>query len=117
MIDAELRDHLAATMTIDLTTHGRRSGNPTRIEIWWFHVENRFIVTGTPGKRDWFANVITDNRVVVHTPRGDFAGTATVIEDADFRRRVFQHPKVGWYKTQSDLDDLVATAPMIEISF
>lgn len=117
MIEPELVAHLASTMTIDLTTYGRRSGKPRRIEIWWFYVEDRFIVTGTPGKRDWYANVLSDPRVVVHTQRGDFAAEATVITDSAFRSSVFQHPNVGWYKTQSDLDALVATAPMIEISF
>ncbi len=117
MIDSELVGYLASTTTIDLTTHGRRSGNPSQVEIWWFHVEGRFIVTGTPGKRDWYANVLADPQVVVHTPRGDFAGHATIVDDPGFRRRVFQHPNVGWYKTQSDLDVLVATSPMIEIRF
>lgn len=116
MIDSELLAHLASTMTIDLTTYGRRSGEPSRIEIWWFRVEDRFIVTGTPGKRDWYANVLADPRVVVHTTRGDFAGRAVVIEDAEFRRRFFSHADIGWYRTQLDLTALVATAPMIEIS-
>ncbi len=115
---ALVSDHadLARYRTIDLTTTGRRSGRPARIEIWWFHVDGRFIVTGTPGRRDWFANVRADPEVTVHTPVGDFAGRATVIDDPEFRRRVFTHPDVGWYQTQTELDRLVATSPMIEIA-
>lgn len=109
------RGALARMRTIDLTTIGRRSGTPARIEIWWFHVEGRFVVTGTPGPRDWFANVRDNPAVVVHTPQGDHAGRAEVITDPDFRRRVFTHPDVGWYATQTELERLVATAPMIEI--
>ena len=45
-------DHLASHRTIDLTTFGRRSGLPRRIEIWWFQVDDRFVITGTPGRRD-----------------------------------------------------------------
>ncbi len=115
MTEPEVRAELAATQTVDLTTYGRKSGSPSRIEIWWFHVEDRFIITGTPGKRDWFANVLADPRVIVHTGSGDFAGRATPVEDLQFRRSVFVHPDIGWYQTQSDLDALVATAPMIEV--
>lgn len=115
MPDPEIFDRLASTMTIDLTTIGRRSGKEARIEIWWFRVDGRFVITGTPGKRDWFANVQADPKVVIHTSFGDFPGTAKVITDEAFRRRVFTDPAVGWYRSQSELDTLVATAPMIEI--
>ena len=98
-------------MTVDLTTYGRRSGLPTRIEIWWFCVDGRFIITGTPGKRDWYANVLANPDVIVHTPVGDFAGTARVVADSDFRRRVFEFPDAHWYKSQTSLERLVAEAP------
>lgn len=107
---------LAAVRTIDLTTIGRHSGSPARVEIWWFYVEGRFIITGTPGKRDWYANVLADPTVVVHAGERDLAATATPVSDADFRTRVFTHPDIGWYQTQAELDLLVATSPMIEIS-
>lgn len=107
---------LAATMTVDLTTVGRRTGNPSRIEIWWFHVEDRFIITGTPGKRDWLANVMANPAVIIHAPFGEFSGVATVVEDAGFRRRVFTDPRISWYRSQTELERLVAEAPMIEIS-
>ena len=107
---------LASVRTIELTTIGRHSGTETRIEIWWFYVEDRFVITGTPGKRDWYANVLVNPQVIVHTADGDIAGTATPISDPSFRERVFTHPDVGWYQTQTELDRLVATSPMIEIA-
>jgi hypothetical protein len=106
---------LAATRTIDLTTIGRRSGEHRTVEIWWFHVDDRFIVTGTPGRRDWLANVRSDNSVLVTTPFGEFLGNAIEIADAGFRRRVFTDPATRWYATQEELDELVSTAPMVEI--
>ena len=108
-------DELAAIRTIELTTIGRHSREAARIEIWWFHIDRRLIITGTPGKRDWYANVCADPRVIVHTPVGDFNGTAGPITDPVFRRRVFTHPEVGWYRTQAELERLVADSPMIEI--
>lgn len=106
---------LAATRTIDLTTIGRHSGEHRTVEIWWFHVENRFIVTGTPGRRDWLANVRADNSVLITAPFGEYLGNAVEIHDAEFRERVFSHPETSWYTSQEALDRLVGTAPMVEI--
>jgi len=106
---------LARTRTVDLTTIGRRTGEPRRVEIWWFHVDGRFIITGTPGRRDWLANVRANPEVVISAPIGAFPATVTEIDDEDFRRRVFMDPQIGWYRTQAELDRLVATAPMIEV--
>jgi hypothetical protein len=108
-------EQLRSTMTIDLTTIGRTSGQPRTIEIWWFHVEGRFIITGTPGPRDWLANVRSEPTVVITSPHGEFHGTAIEIADPIFKRAVFTHPDIGWYQTQAQLDDLVETAPMIEV--
>jgi len=106
---------LAATRTIDLTTYGRRSGQLSRIEIWWFHVADRFIITGTPGRRDWYANVLANPNVTIHAPIGDFPGRAVVVEDPSFRHEVFTHPEISWYRTQSELQHLVDKAPMVEV--
>ena len=115
MPDPDIIHRLAATRTVDLTTIGRRTGTAARIEIWWFHVEDRFVITGTPGKRDWYANVLTNPRVTIHAPFGDFSGKASIIQDAEFRRRVFTDPTIGWYRSQSELERLIELAPMIEV--
>ena len=110
------RERLARTRTVDLTTIGRRSGRPRTVEIWWFHVDGRFIITGTPGRRDWLANVRANPSVKISAGDGVFHGTATEIDDADFKRRVFGDPQIGWYRNQAQLNHLVETAPMIEIT-
>jgi deazaflavin-dependent oxidoreductase (nitroreductase family) len=110
-----LHDDLARYRTIELTTTGRRSGRPTRIEIWWFEVDGRFIITGTPGRRDWLANIKANPDVIIHSPLGDHPARATTVDDPAFRRRVFTDPEIGWYRTQVELDRLVAQAPMIEL--
>ena len=106
---------LASTLTVDLTTIGRRSKMLRTIEIWWFHVEDRFIITGTPGKRDWLANIRQSPEVVISSPHGVFTGTAIEIHDRSFRRRIFTHPDLRWYTTQEGLEALVIGAPMVEI--
>ncbi len=108
-------EELGRHLTIDLTTIGRRSGQPSRIEIWWFRVDGRFVITGTPGPRDWYANVLADPRVTVHVAGLDLRGTATPVTDAKLRRRVLTDPATSWYATQAQLDHLLAEAPMVEI--
>lgn len=108
-------DELARHQTIDFTTYGAKTGLPRRIEIWWFLVEGRLIITGTPGRRDWLANIRSNSDVVVHVGGDDVAAMATEVTDPTFRRTVFTQPNTSWYTTQADLDRLVDTAPMIEI--
>lgn len=114
--DRELIERLAATRTVDLTTVGRRSGAAARIEIWWFRVDDRFVITGTPGRRDWYANVLKDDAVVIHTPFGDFPGRATPVTDPARRRQVMTDPALGWYSSQAELDTLLDSAPMIDLA-
>lgn len=108
-------DALASHQTIHVTTRGRRTGQPRRIEIWWFRVDGRFVITGTPGKRDWLANLKADPRLKIHVDGVDIDATAAVVEDRDLRRRVFTAPQTKWYVSQAELDHLVETAPMVEI--
>lgn len=110
-------DRLAAHRTIDLTTFGRRSGLPRRIEIWWFRVEDRFIISGTPGRRDWLANVKARPEVIIHVDGMDLPATVSTVEDSVFRRRFFTDPGVTWYRTQTELERLVTDAPMVEVVF
>jgi len=115
VLTGEVLDRLARVVTIDLTTRGRHSGLPRRIEIWWFRVDGRFVITGTPGRRDWFANVLGHPRVVVHVDGFDIEAPASVVTDLEFRRRVFTGPGLAWYRTQAGLEDLLTAAPMIEV--
>lgn len=111
------RATLAAHRTIDLTTTGRRSGRSRRIEIWWFHVDDRFIITGTPGRRDWLANIRADPTIIIHVGGEDIGARAVPIDDLEFRRRFFTRPATSWYSSQSELERLVETAPMVEVPF
>jgi deazaflavin-dependent oxidoreductase (nitroreductase family) len=108
---------LAAVRTVEITTTGRRTGRPSRVEIWWFRFEGRFVITGTPGRRDWLANLRADPQLVVHALGADHPATAVPIEDAAFRRRFFtqSNAEMRWYVGQAELVELVETAPMIEV--
>jgi len=113
----ELARDLASLRTIDLTTFGRRTNLPRRVEIWWFHVDGKFVISGTPGRRDWLANVRANPEVIVHAGKHDLEATAVEIDEPAFRLSFFTHPETRWYSSQAELERLVATSPMIEVKF
>src|SRR4051812_16461225 len=100
-------DALSTDPTVDITTTGRRSGQPRRIEIWMVEVDGRFYITGTPGRRDWLANVLADDRLTVHVDGRDLPARATQVVDEPTRRRVLEHASAQWYRSQVPLDGLL----------
>ncbi len=73
-LDENTTARLAETRTVYITTWGRRSGRPSRIEIWWFRFEGRFVITGVPGRRHWLASLAADPSIVVHDHGQDHRG-------------------------------------------
>jgi deazaflavin-dependent oxidoreductase (nitroreductase family) len=118
---AAVLDALASDMTIDITTFGRRSGKERRIEIWFLNIDGTIYITGTPGPRDWFANVQKNPALRFHLKESitaDLNARAMVVTDADERARVFQATSAQWYLQQGDdLDSLLAEAPMVRVEF
>ena len=120
-------DSSAAERTIDITTLGRRSGIPRRIEVWFHRVDGRWYITGLPGPRSWYANLRADPRFIVHLKHGvtaDLPATARPV-DEQTRRRVItavldlqNRPDVAARVSQrQDLDDWLARSPLVEIVF
>jgi deazaflavin-dependent oxidoreductase (nitroreductase family) len=115
-----VRAELADDPTVDITTTGRRTGEPRRIEIWMVDVDGRFFITGTTGRRDWLANLNADPHLVVHLKRRarvDLRAVATPVADAATRRTVLEHANSAWYRGEEPLDALVESAPMVEVTF
>lgn len=117
MVAVDRVQRLAAVRTIEITTTGRRSGRAIRVEIWWFHFEGRFIITGTPGRRDWLANVQARPRMTVHVLGEDLAAIGVPVDDPAYRERFFGQsgPEIEWYLAEAERAELVAHAPMIEV--
>ena len=114
------RAELVDDPTVDITTTGRTTGLPRRIEIWMLDVDGRFFITGTSGRRDWLANLRANPTLYVHLKRHghvDLAARAIDIEDAATRRAVLEHPSASWYRDQEQLELLVDTAPLVEVVF
>jgi len=113
-----IRTTLARGGIIDLTTTGRRSGEPRRIEIVFHVIDGRIVVSGMPRreKRAWLANIEANPRVTVHLKRdvvADLPGGARVVTDESERRALLAHVARVWGR--DDLEVMVRYSPLIEI--
>lgn len=106
--------------TIDITTTGRRSGEPRRIEIVFHRIDGRIWISGMPSprKRAWLANLEADPRLTFHLKGpiavADLPATARVVDEEDERRRVLERVAKAWNRT--DLERMVAWSPLIEVT-
>jgi hypothetical protein len=57
-MDERVQQALARDRTIDITTRGRKSGQLRRTEIWFHQIDGQVYITGTPGRRDWYADLL-----------------------------------------------------------
>lgn len=105
--------------TIDITTTGRRTGRPRRIEIVFHRIDGRMWISGMPSprKRAWIANLESDPHLTVHLKGpiavADLPATARVVTDEPERRTILERVARAWRRT--DLDRMVAYSPLIEV--
>src|SRR6266536_4395820 len=89
--EERIRAALATDRTIDITTIGRKSGRPSRIEMAFHRLDGAIYLTGTPGKRDWYANLVAHPDFTFHLKRtvtADLQARATPITDPAARRAI-----------------------------
>jgi deazaflavin-dependent oxidoreductase (nitroreductase family) len=107
-------DALARDRTIDITTTGVKSGRPQRIEIWAWVADGTVYLTGTPGRRDWYANLKANPEFTFHLKRGvqaDLPARARPIEERAERRAIFEKLR------PEAVDPWTAGAPLVEVEF
>ena len=116
--------------TIDITTTGRRSGQPRRIEIVFYRFDDEIYLSGIPGPktRGWLANLAAHPSFTFHLKHGvvaDLPATATGIADPAERRRVLADfveqfnqrngPDSPW--PEAVLDEWVERSPLAKVTF
>jgi len=93
-MEPRIRDALDQDRVIDITTTGCRSGQPRRIEIWFFRTGGRFYLTGAPGrKRSWYRNLVATPAFTFHlkqSTRADLDATALAIEGDEAREPILR---------------------------
>ena len=118
-MDEQIREQLQQGGTIDITTIGRRSGKPSRIEIGFQNIDGTVYISGFPGKSDWYANLVTNPAFTFHlkqTVPADLAAQARPITDADERRAVLTPFTANWNYAK-DLDKWLADSPLVAVTF
>lgn len=117
-LDQPIRDALARGGVIDITTIGRKTGQPHRIEIVFHNVGGRLYVSGMPGfKRSYIANLTADPHVIFHLKggvRADLAATARIITDEAERREVMPQIARNWKR--DDVETMVEQSPLFEVT-
>lgn len=119
-MDEATRSALERSQLIDMTTTGRRTGQPRRIEIALHSIDGRLYVSGMPRadrKRAWILNLERDPQVTIglkQTAHVDVPATARIIDDPVERRQVLERVAARWRRT--DVDVMVAHSPLIELT-
>ena len=119
-MDPRIEEGLNGRSFIDITTTGRQTGQPRRIEIAIHRFDGRYFISGSPSrrKRAWIANLETNPRMTVHIKAGptpvDLPATARVIDGEAERRAIMPRVAANWRRT--DVDVMVAYSPLIEVT-
>jgi deazaflavin-dependent oxidoreductase (nitroreductase family) len=104
---------------IDITTIGRTSGEPRRLEMWFHNLDGDIYITGTPGKRDWYANMVANPAFTFHvkvSATADLPATARPITDETERRAVLARILANLDRT-AELDTWMSESPLVAVTF
>jgi deazaflavin-dependent oxidoreductase (nitroreductase family) len=116
--DAAIRRVLRHGHNIDITTTGRRTGLPRRIEITFHSFDGRLYISGMPSRRAraWLQNLRADPRFTFHLKallRADLPATAREITDDVERRAVLAKVARVW---NLDPETMVRFSPLVEVT-
>ncbi|MCO5176040.1 MAG: nitroreductase/quinone reductase family protein [Thermomicrobiales bacterium] len=115
----QIRAQLQQGHTIDITTTGRKSGNPTRIEIAFQNIDGTVYISGFPGRRDWYANLVADPDFTFHLKKdvqADLPARARPITNTAERRKILTTFTANWDRA-SEVDAWVESSPLVEVTF
>jgi deazaflavin-dependent oxidoreductase (nitroreductase family) len=119
-VDEKVREALSRPQSvIDMTTTGRKSGEPRRLEIVLHNIDGRLYISGQPSRtrRGWLANLEGNPNLTIHLKRGvkaDLPATAREISESVERRRVLEGIARHW--NRGDVDVMMQYSPLIEVT-
>ncbi len=120
-MDDDIRDALdRGRPLIDITTTGRHTGQPRRIEIAFHRIGGHIYISGMPvaGRtRAWLRNLAAEPRFTFHLKgrlTADIPATARVITDEAERRATFAEIVKVW--TNQDVETMTRYAPLVEVT-
>jgi len=117
LVDA-IRRVLRHGHTIDITTIGRRSGEPRRIEIVFHSFDGRLYISGMPSPRTraWLHNLRANPRLTFHLKQliqADLPATAREITDPAERHEVLTKVAKVWRR---DPEQMERFSPLVEVT-
>ena len=115
----EIDAALQGMHTVDITTTGRKSGKPRKLEIVFHNIGGRIYISGVPNpkRRSWLANLDANPHMTFHLKgkvTADLPATARVIADEGERREILPHIARNWGR--KDLEKMVEQSPLIEVT-
>jgi hypothetical protein len=117
-LDPKIAQALSRGGVIDITTVGRQTARPRRIEIVFHNIDGRIYISGMPGfPRGWLANLDGNPRFTVHLKgpvSADLPATARIITDEEERRTTLGPIARAWKR--KDLETMVRQSPLIEVT-
>jgi hypothetical protein len=117
-LDDRITRALSRGHTIDITTTGRHTGLARRIETVFHNIDGRIVLSGMPGRRSWYANLLADPRLTFHLKgavKADLPATATPILEPTDRTAVMARVAQNWGRT--DLDVMMERSPLVQVTF
>lgn len=90
------------------------SGRARRTETWRYRARGRYWLTGSPGPRDWYANLLTHPELTLHLAGLDVATRGRPVTDPGERALLFGEivPTLDWAES---LESWVEGNPLVEI--
>ena len=116
-MDAAIEHALKSDGLIDITTIGRKTGKPRKIEIAFHNFDGVLYITVMPGRRGWYANLLANPQFTFHlkqSTQADIPARAIPITDEAERRRVLSKVVEKWNQ-QDKLEAFVQSSPLVEV--
>lgn len=116
-MNGEIRAALERDRVIDITTTGRKTGQPRRKEMWFHNIDGEIYITGRPGTRDWYANVVAHPDFTFHlkgSTQADLPARATPIVDDAGRKEILEKI-LDRLERPDQLDAWLAGSPLIAV--
>jgi deazaflavin-dependent oxidoreductase (nitroreductase family) len=117
--DPRIQRALSRGHRMDITTIGRKTGRPRRIELVFHNIDGRVFISGSPGRRDWYANLLANPAFTFHLTgpvQADLPAVARPITEPVERRQVMERVAANWGVTDR-LDIFLRRSPLVEVTF
>ncbi len=116
-MDATIKDALSRGQLIDMTTTGRKTGLPRRVEIVYHVFDGRIYISGMPRPepRAWLRNLEADPRLTIHFKRdlvADLPAIPRLITDPLERHEILTKVAAVWNRDASVME---AQSLLIEV--